>query len=344
MTNPKPTIESTKQLTGLQKVAVLILALGRELGGKILRELDLDGVEEITREVAQLGAVTPAVKHEVVEEFYHMVMAKSWADVGGVDFAEKLLRETVPDHVRERIISQVTHHIQRAPFSFLQKAETENLLAFIVDEHPQTIAVILSHLSHHKSAELLAGLPGEKQMEVVRRVATMDQTNPEVIREVEEGLKSRLSNLLQQNFEKAGGIESVAEILNLVDRGTEKSVLEGLEPDDPELVENIRRRMFVFEDINRVNDRGIQVVLKEVDNQELSLALKTVSEELQQKVFRNMSERAVQLVQEEMEFMGPVRVSDVESAQQRIVDIVRRLEDAGEIIIAGRGGESDMIV
>ncbi len=252
--------------------------------------------------------------------------------------------ESVPDHIRERIISQVTHQIQRAPFAFLQKAETENLLTFIVDEHPQTIAVILSHLSHHKSAELLAGLPSEKQMEVVRRVATMDQTNPEVIHEVEEGLKTRLSNLLQQNFEKAGGIESVAEMLNLVDRSTEKSVLEGLEPDDPELVENIRRRMFVFEDINRVNDRGIQVVLKEVDNQELSLALKTASAELQTKIFKNMSERAVQLVKEEMEFMGPVRVSDVESAQQRIVDIVRRLEDAGEIIISGRGGESDMIV
>ena len=184
----------------------------------------------------------------------------------------------------------------------------------------------------------------QKQIEVIKRVANMEQTNPEVIREVEKGLESRLSSMLVQSMEKAGGVDTVAEILNLADRSTEKSIMEGLEAEDPDLVEQIRRLMFVFEDVLKVNDKGIQAVLKEVDNSELSLALKTASPELQSKIFRNMSERAAALIKEDMEYMGPVRVSDVEAAQQRIVDIVRRLEDAGEIIISGRGGESEMLV
>jgi len=337
-------IEKVEGLSGIQKTAILVLTLGQDTASRILKELDLESVEDLTQELATLGSVSPKVRYEVVEEFYHLMLGKTWAGEGGLDYAKSLLASTVPEHVADRIMTQVTQHVQQSPFSFLQKAESENLLAFIEDEHPQTIAVILSHLAHHKAAEILAGLPTDKQMEVVKRVATMDQTNPEVIQEVEAGLQNRLKNLLTQSFEKVGGVESVAEILNLVDRSTEKGVLEGLEPDDPDLVENIRRLMFVFEDILRVNDRGIQLVLKEVDNQELSLALKSASDELKDKIFGNMSERAVQLVSEEMEYMGPVRLSDVEAAQQRIVDIVRRLEDAGEIIIAGRGGESDMIV
>jgi flagellar motor switch protein FliG len=234
--------------------------------------------------------------------------------------------------------------VQKTPFSFLQKAESENLLAFIQDEHPQTIALILCHLPHYKSSEILAGLPMQKQIEVIKRIANMEQTNPEVIREVEKGLESRLSSMLMQSTEKAGGVNTVAEMLNLADRASERAIMERLEAEDPDLVEQIRRLMFVFEDILLVNDKGIQAVLKEVDNDEVALSLKTASEELQNKIFSNMSERAASLIREEMEYMGPVRVSDVEAAQQRIVDVVRRLEDAGEIIVAGRGGESEMIV
>jgi flagellar motor switch protein FliG len=190
----------------------------------------------------------------------------------------------------------------------------------------------------------VVGLQQEKQIEVIKRIANMEQTNPEVIREVEKGLESRLANMLSQSTEKTGGIDAVAEILNLADRTTEKQIMEGLEVEEPELVEQIRRLMFVFEDIRMVDDRGIQSVLKEVDNDELALALKTASEELKQKIFNNMSERAAQLIKEDMEYMGPVRISDVEAAQQRIVDIVRRLEDSGEIVIAGRGGDEDLIV
>jgi len=245
----------------------------------------------------------------------------------------------------DRILQQISQQVRKTPFAFLQKAESQNLLTFIQEEHPQTIALIVSHLPHHKASEILGGLPGPKQIEVVKRVANMEQTNPEVIAEVERGLEARLSNMLSQSFEKIGGVDTVAEILNLVDRTTEKGIMEGLETEDPDLVEQIRRLMFVFEDIKLVDDKGIQSVLKEVDNDELALALKTASDELKEKIFKNMSERASQLIKEDMEFMGPVRVSDVEAAQQRIVDIVRRLEDAGEIIIAGRGGGGgDMVV
>jgi flagellar motor switch protein FliG len=241
-------------------------------------------------------------------------------------------------------MQQIEHQVHQQPFSFLQKAESDNLLTFIVDEHPQTIALILAHLPPSKGSEILSGLPPDKQLEVVTRVANMEQTNPEVIREVEKGLEQRLSGIVSQQFQKAGGVEAVAEMLNLSDRTTEKGILEALEAEDPDLVEQIRRLMFVFEDILLVNDKGIQSVLKEIDHDELALALKTASDEMKEKIFGNMSERAALLIKEEMEYMGPVRLSDVESAQQRIVDVVRRLEDAGEIILEGRGGESDIVV
>jgi flagellar motor switch protein FliG len=271
-------------------------------------------------------------------------MASQYSREGGLDYASMLLKESLDPKLADKVLQQIQTQVQKTPFSFLQKAESENLMTFIQDEHPQTIALIVSHLSHHKASEILAGLPEQKQIEVVRRVANMEQTNPDVIREVERGLEARLSNMIMSSVEKVGGISTVAEILNLIDRSTEKAILEGIEAEDPDLVEEIRRLMFVFEDILMVNDKGIQAVLKEVDNDELCLALKTASEELKAKIFNNMSSRAADLIREDMEYMGPVRLSDVESAQQRIVDIVRRLEDAGEIIISGRGGDSALVV
>jgi flagellar motor switch protein FliG len=255
-----------------------------------------------------------------------------------------LLERSLSADEAAAILQNVEQSIQSTPFAFLQKAESENLLTFIQDEHPQTVALILAHLNPHQAAEILARLQPKKQIEVVRRIANMEQTNPDIIKEVEKGLEVRLSSIINQKFEKAGGVEAVSEILNLADRSTEKGILESLEEDDPDLVEQIRRLMFVFEDIMLVDDKGVQQVMKEIDQEDLSLALKTASDELKEKVFRNMSERAATLIRENMEYMGPVRVSDVEAAQQKIVDVVRRLEDAGEIIIQGRGGEEDIVV
>lgn len=341
---PEKKIESVSDLNGIRKAAVLLLSIEQDAAASILRQLEPRSVEEITRELAGLGEVSKAVRDKVIEEFYTQALAQSWATEGGLEYAKTLLLQSMDSKEAERILQQISTQVRKTPFAFLQKAETQNLLTFIQDEHPQTIALIVSHLPHHKASEILNGLPGPKQIEVVKRVANMEQTNPEVISEVERGLETRLSSMLTQSFEKIGGVETVAEILNLVDRTTEKGIMEGLEAEDPDLVEQIRRLMFVFEDIRLVDDKGIQAVLKEVDNDELALALKTASEELKSKIFKNMSERASQLIKEDMEFMGPVRVSDVESAQQRIVDVVRRLEDAGEIIITGRGGDKELVV
>ncbi|MEM8835413.1 MAG: flagellar motor switch protein FliG, partial [Planctomycetota bacterium] len=291
-----------------------------------------------------LGTVPPPLRSEIVEEFYGISLANQGANEGGLDYARLLLKDALDPKLADRILAQIQTQVQKTPFSFLQRAEAENLLTFIQDEHPQTIALITCHLPHHKAAEILSGLPLQKQVEVIKRIANMEQTNPEVIREVERGLESRLSSMLTQSMEKAGGVPTVAEMLNLADRATEKAIMEGLEAEDPDLVEEIRRLMFVFEDIMLVDDKGIQSVLREVDNEELSLALKTASDDLKEKIFGNMSERAASLIKEDMEYMGPVRVSDVEQAQQRIVDIVRRLEEAGEIIISGRGGQEELIV
>jgi len=323
---------------------VLLLTMPEEAAAEILKRLDRDAVGDVTREIASLGHVEPGVVSAIVEEFYNLALAQSYAEQGGILLAKTLLEKSLPKEDASRILEQIEQTVNATPFAFLHRAESENLLTFIQDEHPQTIALILSHLEADKASEILSGLPQDKQMEVVVRIARMEQTNPEVIREVERGLESRLSAIVSQTFEKTGGVETVAEILNLADRTTEKAILEQLEAEDPELVEQIRRLMFVFEDINLVDDRGIQMVLKEVDNSDLALALKTASEELKEKIFRNMSERASAMIREEMEYMGPVRLSDVEAAQQKIVDIVRRLDDAGEIVIAGRGGASDIVV
>lgn len=332
------------ELTGVRKAAILLLTLDQEQASEILKRLSPEQLEEVSREIASLGEISLSVRRNVFSEFYNVALANSYVSQGGLEYAKALLRRTLPQQDADRVIKQVTQQVQTTPFSFLQKAESENLLTFIQDEHPQTIALILAHLPPQKASEIMVGLPAQKQVEVVKRVANMEQTNPEVIKEVERGLEHRLSDIVSQTFEKAGGVETVAEILNLADRSTEKGIMEGLEAEDPDLVEQIRRLMFVFEDILLVNDKGIQAVLKEVENETLALALKTASEELKNKIFKNMSERAASLIQEDMQYMGPVRVSDVEQAQQKIVDIVRRLEDSGEIIIAGRGGEKEMVV
>src|SRR3954469_5768438 len=331
-------------INGIRKSAILLLSLPQDEAAEVLKRLPPEAVEEVSREIASLGEIPVATRKNVFGEFYNLALAHSYLSEGGLELAKALLKKSLNEHDANRLIKQVTQQVQMTPFAFLQKAESENLLTFIQDEHPQTIALILAHLEAQKASEILVGLPAQKQIEVVKRIANMEQTNPDVIKEVERGLEHRLSDIVSQTFDKAGGVDTVAEILNLADRSTEKGIMEGLEAEDPDLVEQIRRLMFVFEDILLVNDKGIQGVLKEVDNEELSLALKTASEELKQKIFKNMSERAAQLIAEDMQYMGPVRVSDVEQAQQKIVDVVRRLEDAGEIIIAGRGGEKEMVV
>jgi flagellar motor switch protein FliG len=333
-----------ENVSDLRKAAILLVSLDKTAAGEILKHIDESKVETVTREIAHLAEVSEEQRRTVIEEFHSLALARTYSEGGGLGCARALLQQALPKEDAERIIKQIEHQFYSKPFTFLQKADTENLLTFIQDEHPQTIALILAHLVPNKASEILVGLPDEKRVEVVNRISRMEQTSPEVIKEVEKGLEHRLSGLMADGLQRVGGIEAVAEILNLVDRTTEKGILESLGEDDPDLVEQIRRLMFVFEDILLVNDKGIQTVLKEVETSDLTLALRTATEELKEKIFSNMSDRAVQLIKEEMEYMGPVRLSDVEVAQQKIVDVVRRLEDSGEIIIGGRGGESELII
>mgnify|MGYP002622974872 CR=1 FL=1 len=340
----KATAPKEEPLTGLRKIAILMVSLDKATSSSILRELDPDNIETITREVANLRNVDESLRQKVIQEFHNLALARTYTEAGGLSYAKMLLSQSLSKEEAERIMRQIEHQFYAKPFTFLHKAETENLLTFIQDEHPQTIALILAHLTASKASEILGGLPPEKQIEVVSRISRMEQTSPEVIKEVEKGLEHRLSGIMTDRLQRVGGVESVAEILNLTDRSTEKGILEALGEDDPDLVAQIRRLMFVFEDILLVNDKGIQSVLKEIETSDLVLALRTATDELKQKIFSNMSERAAQMIKEEMEYMGPVRLSDVEMAQQRIVDVVRRLEDSGEIIISGRGGEKELIV
>ncbi len=329
--------------TGLRKTAILLLNLEQDLAASIMNKLSREEIERVSIEIARLRNVTKEERDSVLEEFYHLNVASRYVAQGGVNYARDLLEKSLGHDACEDIFSTLQDSIQQAPFSFLRKAESESILTFIQDEHPQTIALIISYLPPKKASEIIGGLPARKQIDVVKRVANMEHTTPEIIANVEKSLETRLSSIVGQEFQEVGGIDRLAEVLNYADRATEKNILQNLEEEDPNLVEQIRRLMFVFEDIILVNDKGIQGMLKEVDNSTLALALKTASDDLKKKIFDNMSERAASLIQEEMEYMGPVRISDVETAQRTIVDTIRRLEEAGEAIIQGRGGEDQIV-
>jgi flagellar motor switch protein FliG len=343
MPNVRPGADDS-EVTGVHKAAVLLMSLSQDAAAKLLSQMPRERVEDISREIANSSSTPTEFRTKIITEFYNMILARHYMDQGGLPLARALLLKTLPPEEAKKIIEAIEHSVYEQPFSFLQKTETESLLMFLAGEHPQTIALVLSHLPPTMASDILVGLGPERQVSVIERIANMEQTSPDVIKDVERGLEHRLAGLVSERFERTGGVRAVAEILNLSGRAAEKTIMDGLSEKNPDLVEDIRRLMFVFEDILRVDDRGIQAVLKEVENDELALALKTASDELKQKIFGNMSERAAALIQEEMEYMGPVRVSDVEAAQQRVVDIVRRLEDSGDIIIQGKGGEKDLIV
>jgi len=332
-------------LSGLRRAAILMISLDTDTAAKIMGNLREDEIESLSMEIAKLtDDIQPEMRDAVVKDFYMTHMATKYLEQGGMEYARQLLEKSLSPEQAAKILRELEQSIKETPFNFLKHADTESLLTFIMDEHPQTISLIMAHVHPKRAAEILSGLSPKKQLEVVKRISRMEQTTPEAIRKVELGLEAKLSNIINQESDRAGGIENTAEILNLVDRTTEKGILENLEEDDPDMVEQIRRLMFVFEDVILVNDRGIQSILKEIEQDDLALALKSASTELQEKIFKNMSERAASMVKENMEYMGPVRVADVEAAQQKIVDVVRRLEESGDVIIQGRGGDDDVIV
>lgn len=332
-----------KTLSGRQKAAIFLVTLGAEVSSEIFKHLRDDEIESLTFEIARIEIVEPEDRDKVLMEFQELMMARDFITSGGIDYAKDLLEKAVGSQRATEIINKLTSSLQVRPFDFIRRTDPAHLLNFIQGEHPQTIALILAYLDATKSSSILGSLPHEIQSEVAKRIATMDRTSPDVLREVERVLEKKLSTLASEDFTAAGGIDTIVEILNLVDRSTERTILETLEEEDPDLAEEIKRRMFVFEDIVLLSDKDIQKVLREVDTTELAKALKGVNSEVQDKIFRNMSKRAASVLREDMDFMGPVRIKDVEEAQQRIVSIIRRLEDSGDIVVA-RSGEDELVL
>jgi len=333
----------TATLTNKQKAAMLLVALGPESSGKILENLTQDEVETLTLEIAKMGKVTSETREVIVEEFYSLCVAQEFIAEGGVEAARDALSAAFGTDRADAIVGRVLQALQVMPFDFVKRADASQIIAFIQNEHPQTIALILAYLSSSQAANIIQGLPTELRAEVAQRIATLDKTPPEVIREVERVLERKLSSVVAQDFSHAGGVKSLVDVLNFVDRSTEKNILESLAESAPEIAEAIKKLMFVFEDITLLDDRAIQQVLKEVDAKELGIALKGVGENVQLRIYKNMSERAAAMLKEDMEYMGPVRLRNVEESQQRIVNIIRKLEEAGEIVVA-RGGGEEMIV
>ena len=317
------------ELYGKQKAAILLITLGPEHSAKIFQHLTEEEIEEMTLEIANVKKVDPLVKEEILEEFYEMCVAQEYISEGGIGYAKDILEKSLGKDKAFEVINRLTASLQVKPFDFARKADASQLVNFIQNEHPQTIALILSYLEPSKSGQILSSLSQEKQSEVAKRIATMDRTYPEVIKEVELVLEKKLSNIVTQDYTKAGGVGSVVEILNSVDRGTEKYIIENLELTDPELAEEIKKRMFVFEDIINLDSTAIQRFIREIEMSDL--------------IFSNMSKRMAEMIREDMDFMGPVRLRDVEEAQQNIVNTIRRLEEAGEIVIS-RGGGDEIIV
>ncbi len=330
-------------LTGIQKAAILLIALGPEKSALVFKHLKEEEIEDLTLEIANTRSISPQIKEDVINNFYEICLAQQYIAEGGIGYAKELLENALGTDKALDVIGKLTASLQVKPFEFVRKTDATQLLSFIQDEHPQTIALILSYLSSSQAAMIISALPPENQADVAKRIATMDRTSPDVVKEVERVLESKLANLVNQDYTIIGGVDQVVEILNSTDRGTEKHIMEILEIEDPELADEIRKKMFVFEDVLLLDDRAIQRVLRDVDNNELALALKGANEEVQNTIFNNLSKRLAQMIKEDMEFMGPVRMKDVEEAQQKIVNIIRKLEDSGEIVIS-RGGGDEIIV
>lgn len=332
-----------RELTGRQKAAIFLVMIGPEASADVFKYLKEEEIEDFTFEIAKLGKIEQEEKISVMDEFNELFTAQDFLLKGGVDLAREILERSLGNQKAADLINKLTVSIKQKPFDAIRRADSEHIVNFVANEHPQTIALILAYLEPPKAAEVLSGLPSESQPDIARRIATMDRTSPEMLREVEAVLERKMASMGSEEFAQVGGINAIVEVLNRADRATEKLILDELEEDDPELAEEIKKRMFLFEDIILLDDRSVMKVLREVDTQDLAKALKGIDSEVQDKIYRNMSKRAGVLLREEIDFMGPVRLRDVEESQQKIVNIIRKLEDTGEIVIA-RGDSEELVM
>jgi flagellar motor switch protein FliG len=331
------------EIPGLRKAAIFLAQLSKDEAGSLLSRLKPREVESLTRELMRLGSVETEDVDEVMGEFHNLMTAQRWVGRGGVDFAREILAAGLGDDKAEGILSRLNVVYTEVPFAQLRSADTRQLVTFLKDEHPQVIALVLAHLTAAQSAEVLSGFGQEQQAEVAHRIATMDRTSPEMVRLVEEELQRRMGSILaHQDMTTVGGVETLVEIINRSPRPTERSILEWLDQSDPELADQVRSQMFVFEDIVTIDDRSLQLVLREIDAADLATALKGVRPDVRDKVVRNLSERAAENLTEEMELLGPVRTRTVEEAQAKVVGVIRTLEEQGVLTIE-RGGDDEFV-
>lgn len=332
------------KLTGVQKTAILFITLGPDAAAPIIKKLPEREIQKITYEIANMSTVKNEIKKDILTEFINMNKAKDYIIEGGIDYARDLLGKALGNQKAKEILDQVTEATEQfRPFAIARKADAHQLLNVISNEHPQTIALILCYLQPDKAGQIISSLPEEIQGDVAYRIANMSNTSPMVIKEIEKVLNTKLSSVVRTDLTIIGGVDTIVNILNQVDRTTEKNITENLERTDPELAEKVKQSMFIFEDIITLDDVSIQRILREVESKDLALALKGCSDDVASAIFRNQSKRAAASLKEDMEFLGPVRLMDVEKAQQKIVSVIRRLDDAGEIVIS-RGGEDAIIV
>ena len=324
--------KSDEKMTGLKKAAMLMVALGPEISSEIFKHLSDSDIEKLTLQIASLRKLGPSEKSEVLEDFYNLALAKEYILTGGIDYAREVLERALGTGKAMDVINRLSSLLDVAPFDFARKSDPNQLLNFIRNEHPQTIALILSYLQSSQAAYILKSLNDPAlQVSVTKRIAVMDRTSPEVIKEVEKVLEKKLSMVLSPEYTETGGIQGAVEILNRVGRKTESEIMDKLSEEDPELAEEIKKRMFVFEDIVKLGDRDLQQVLRQVESAQLATALKNQKEEVSGKVFGNMSKRAADMLKEDMEFAGPVRLREIEEAQQHIVNTIRGMIESGEI-------------
>lgn len=335
--------KSTKELTGRQKAAILLISLGPDVSAEVYKHLSGEEIERLSLDISSVQKVDTELKNSVVEQFHQIAIAQDYISQGGVDYAKTVLEKAFGKEEALNIINRLTSSLQVRPFDFARKADPHQVLNFIQGEHPQTIALVLSYLDPEQSGQILSELEEDVQADVASRIATMDSTPPNIIAEIEQILEKNISSSLTEDYTETGGVQSVVDVLNEVDRSTERTILDTLEVQQPELAEEIKKRMFTFDDIVILDDRAIQRIIREADAEDLKLSLRVVSDEVKDVIFKNMSSRMSETFKEEMEYMGPVRLRDVEEAQTRIVSTVRRLDETGEIVIA-RGGGDDIIV
>jgi flagellar motor switch protein FliG len=331
------------KLNGEQKAAILLISLGPEISSEVFKELKEEHVEQVALQIANMKKVSPAERDAVMEETYQLSMAEEYISQGGVDYARDVLEKALGEQRAIEIINRLQGALQMTPFDFIKRTDPQQLLNFIQNEHPQTISLILAHLNSEHAATILSALPGEIQVDVAQRIAVMERATPDIIMEIEKVLERNIASVFTQEMTAAGGVRAVAEMLNRVDRSTEKAIMEKLEETNPDLADEIKRLMFVFDDVLLIDDKSIQRILREVDQKDLILALKGASEEVKAKILKNMSQRARALILEEMEVMGPTRLKNTEEAQQKIVNTIRQLEEMGEIVVS-RGGEEEVFV